>query len=361
MAVFDCVFEGGGARGVALSGGVAAFTARGHSLGRLVGTSAGAITATSFAVGYTPEEVLAGSVAKTPDGKPIYTTFNDPPKLTRDELQDSQLFKALNAIPVPLPRALEARMDLEFLKLLAHIPQFASLVLMFEKGGLYRGDAFLEWMKADMEARGEGFGDATFAGLFARTGKDLSILATDTTAREKLVLNHRTAPDVPVRWAVRMSMSIPFYWEEVRWKREWGPYRGRDLTGHAIVDGGVVSNFPLGLLVDADEDEVIAVMGPAPSVRNPVVGFYLDEALEVPGQPPAEACGPTSPLVGRIEGLINTMMSADDNAVIDEHATRVIRLPVAGYGVTEFDMAEARVRALYDAGTAAAAAWLDAQ
>ncbi len=68
------------------------------------------------------------------------------------------------------------------------------------------------------------------------------------------MLNHRTAPKCPVVWAVRMSMSIPFAWQEVRWLPAWGSYRllntngttiekEIDLTGHAIVDGGVLSNF----------------------------------------------------------------------------------------------------------------------
>ena len=53
-------------------------------------------------------------------------------------------------------------------------------------------------------------------------GCDLSLVVTDTTNREMLVLNHRTAPDVPVAMAVRMSMSIPFVWREVVWQKEWG-------------------------------------------------------------------------------------------------------------------------------------------
>ena len=60
---------------------------------------------------------------------------------------------------------------------------------------------------------------------------DLSLVVTDTTNREMLVLNHRTAPDVPVAMAVRMSMSIPFVWREVVWHKEWGTYCGTDKTG----------------------------------------------------------------------------------------------------------------------------------
>ena len=47
-------------------------------------------------------------------------------------------------------------------------------------------------------------------------------------------LNHRTAPDVPVAMAVRMSMSIPFVWREVVWQKEWGTYCGIDKTARRL-------------------------------------------------------------------------------------------------------------------------------
>ncbi len=43
---FDLVFEGGGAKGMVFVGAMQEFEARGHKCGRLLGTSAGAITAT---------------------------------------------------------------------------------------------------------------------------------------------------------------------------------------------------------------------------------------------------------------------------------------------------------------------------
>ena len=47
MATFDMVFEGGGAKGTAFVGALEVLFAAGHKHRRLVGTSAGAITATS--------------------------------------------------------------------------------------------------------------------------------------------------------------------------------------------------------------------------------------------------------------------------------------------------------------------------
>ena len=58
---YDLVFEGGGAKGMVFVGACEEFFRRGHSFDRLLGTSAGAITATLLAVGYTPEEIERGT------------------------------------------------------------------------------------------------------------------------------------------------------------------------------------------------------------------------------------------------------------------------------------------------------------
>ncbi len=355
MATFDVVFEGGGAKGVALAGGVSALLQRGHTLGRLVGTSAGAITATNLAVGYTPDEIFGGALERTADGRSVYSTFSDVPKLTDQELEASGIFKVLRGIPLPMTARAEERLDLMLMHVLSHAPHFASLISLFELGGIFRGDGFLTWMRRCLAKKG--FEDATLGELHQKTGKDVSVLATDTTDRRLLVFNHRTAPNLPVAWAVRMSMSIPFYWQEVRWNDAWGQYLGQDMTGRTIVDGGVVSNFPLFLLTDGADEEVARSMG-KPSTSNAAVGFYLDPTLDVEGAPAPTTADPTSPTRTRIDALLDTLMSARDNATFDAHRERVVRLPVRGYGTTDFDMSEARARSLFDAAVSATQAWL---
>ena len=45
---YDLVFEGGGAKGIALAGAYEELARQGHTHGRLLGTSAGAITAAAM-------------------------------------------------------------------------------------------------------------------------------------------------------------------------------------------------------------------------------------------------------------------------------------------------------------------------
>lgn len=98
---FDLVFEGGGAKGMVFVGALQAFEAAGHTPGRLLGTSAGAITATLMAAGYSAEELLA--VISERDGeRPVFATFMGLPDATEgDALRASD--DAFDGIVVRLP------------------------------------------------------------------------------------------------------------------------------------------------------------------------------------------------------------------------------------------------------------------
>jgi NTE family protein len=79
MAAFDMVFEGGGAKGIAFVGALEAFVVAGHTPRRFIGTSAGAITATLLAAGFSPAELRAAVTERLPNGKPRFSPFMDKP------------------------------------------------------------------------------------------------------------------------------------------------------------------------------------------------------------------------------------------------------------------------------------------
>src|ERR1039458_10827638 len=82
MALFDLVFQGGGAKGAAFAGSVEVLGAAGHTHRRLIGTSAGAIAATLLGAGYSAEELLQATAETLPGTTdPVFTTFMDAPKL----------------------------------------------------------------------------------------------------------------------------------------------------------------------------------------------------------------------------------------------------------------------------------------
>jgi NTE family protein len=366
---YDLVFQGGGARGMVLVGAYAEFAARSHTPGRLLGTSAGAITATLIAAGYTPDEMLA-ALEEREDERSVFAAFlGRPAPFSQQEIRASAIRKLLRDVDLAfVPNFIEERMDDAIAQVIFQDPLSRHLIALIERGGWYGADHFVSWLQTRLDTgtcRGElrRFSRMTMAEFFAATGVELSVVASNTTDGRMLVLNHTTAPKCPLVWAVRMSMSIPLLWEEVIWQAEWGTYLGRDLTGHAIVDGGMLSNFPLELFI-SDAPHVVKLMGP--KQETPVLGMLIDDTLAVP-----QALGGRGILVNlnvqpqelrtvqRIAHLVNTAMNAHDKMVIDAFSHLVVRLPSKGYGVIEFDMDDQRRAALVAVGRSAMSAYFD--
>jgi NTE family protein len=355
---YDMVFEGGGAKGMVFVGALEVFLGEGHTPGRLLGTSAGAITAALVAAGYHADEMLT-VLAEKVDGHSVFANFMaTPPPLDKDSVQQSESRELLRSIDIPfLPDRFEEKLDDSLVEWLAAQPSLRSVFSFIERGGWFSADHFVTWLQTRLDTgmnagKSRQYSKMTLSQFYDATHKDLSLVAADTTKGLMLVLNHRTAPDLPVVWAVRMSMSIPLVWQEVVWQPEWGQYRDRDMTGDAIVDGGLLSNFPIELFVSRAKP-VMAVMGE--EVSEHVLGLMIDESMEVPGAPVAPQAQ-AKPGVGdlrtvhRLSNLINTMTGARDKNVIDSIEKLVVRLPAKGYGTVEFDMTDERRECLVEAG-----------
>jgi NTE family protein len=358
---YDLVFEGGGAKGMVFVGALQEFYKRGHTPNRLLGTSAGAITAALVAAGYTVEEMLA-ALAEKENGKSVFNGFMAEPATFDDKtLDNGAISKFLKGFNVPyVPDFMEEKLEHALVHFLAKKDVPRHFVSFVELGGWFSADNFLTWLESKLDSgelngKPRNFSKMTLADFYQSTGKDLTLCATDTTEHMLLALNHNTAPQCPVVLAVRMSMSIPLLWQEVVWKKEWGLYRDQDISGHSIVDGGVLSNFPIELFL-SDEPTVVALMGPKTS--DNVLGMLIDETLPVPGN--KENTGPVPGInlaeletVKRINNLVNTMLEAHDKSVISTYTDLVVKLPAKGFGTTEFDMTDERRGLLVAAGRTA--------
>ena len=94
MAKYDLVLEGG-AKGLVFVGALREFKRQGHTFGRLLGTSVGAITATLLAAGYETEELL-GALYDEEQGRPAIAGFFAPPKPSmKAKLKNSTLRELL--------------------------------------------------------------------------------------------------------------------------------------------------------------------------------------------------------------------------------------------------------------------------
>jgi NTE family protein len=307
----DLVFEGGGVKGVGLAGALAVLEEHGFAHENVAGASAGAIAASLLAAGYSGPEL-------------------------RDAIVDLDFRQFQD-------RGWEDKVPL--------IEKSLSLLLDL---GIYEGRAFESWIRGLLAAKGV----TTFADL-VRSGEEdprwrstLSVIVSDVTAHELLVLPRDAGklgiePDeLDVALAVRMSMSIPIFFEPVRFEN---PRTGRT---HVLVDGGMLSNFPVWLF---DTDGVpdwptfgLLLVEPTPEV--PVAARVRQAARRDRG---------VGALVGYVKSLAQTMMEAHDRMYVAQATyARTIPIPTLGVATTDFDLPRERKLALYRAGRDAAEQFL---
>lgn len=211
----DLVLEGGGAKGIGLVGAVAELHARGYRFKRLAGTSAGSIVASLLAAGVQPRELEA--------------------LLLETDLLSFADTSAVDRIPVVGP----------------------ALSLLRENGVL-EGVALRDWLADRLRERGV----VTFADLREHDRHSalaegrryrLVVTATDVTRGELVYLPwdyerlYGLDPDDQVvADAVHASISVPFVFEPVS-------LRTADGGTAVLVDGGLLSNFPIDVFDRTDD------------------------------------------------------------------------------------------------------------
>lgn len=106
--------------------------------------------------------------------------------------------------------------------------------------GINSGHAFYTWLGQMVERapHSKENPNVTFEDLWMNENVELCIMTTDVWGKETFVFSHDTTPFVPIRIAVRASMSIPFLFRPVCFTEETGNQR-------LLVDGGLLDNFPI--------------------------------------------------------------------------------------------------------------------
>lgn len=186
----NLVFEGGGVKGVAYVGAMEVLERRQilRSIERIGGTSAGAINALLFGLGYTSGEIE--SILMRLD----FTNF----------LDDSW----------------------------GVIRDTDRLLTRF---GWYKGEFFHNWISNLIKEK-IGTTEATFNDLRVKGFRDMYFIGTNLSTGFYEVFSVENTPEMRVADAVRISMSIPLYFVAPKSKR-----------GDIYVDGGVLDNYPIKL------------------------------------------------------------------------------------------------------------------
>ncbi len=271
MPKADLVLEGGGVKGLGLVGAVLHLMREGYTFPRVAGTSAGSIVAAFLAAGATADE-LAGIM-----GRLDYSRVPDR----------------------------------------GGLPGVSESFGLARHSGAHPGNHIHGFVRDELER----LGVRTFADLERDT---LVVTATDITRGillrlpwdyESLGLD---PGEQPVADAVRASISIPLFFEPVQ------------LADRTLVDGGVLSNFPIAMF-------------DRPKPRWPTFGVKVipdapdANALLFPGLP-----FPQPPPVRLLTRVMTTAVLGHDQTYLDQPCVRrrAIQVDTSDVGIVEFGASE---------------------
>lgn len=265
----DLVLEGGGVKGIAFVGALKELCA-GHTVRRVAGTSAGAVVGALLAAGYTVPEL-------------------------EDTLRGMQFASFEDGW---------AR----------HFGKPGAALAFLLRNGVFKGDTLHAWIEERLARKNV----VTFKDLrHEEPGDDpgtppyrLVVTVSDISRGRELHLPWDCEelcgvdPDsMKVADAVRASASIPFFFRPFPLK--CGPGQGSERL--VLVDGGMLSNFPVALFDRRD--------GRPP--RWPTWGLKLSMRTT-----PAQDWRPAGNPVTLIERLVSTMTDAHDRLHIDERSVQ---------------------------------------
>jgi len=279
----DGVFSGGGVKGFAFVGAVEVVEEAGLRFQRVAGTSAGSIIAALLASGFNSQEI----------------------KREMDKMNPA-IFMDVNGSPF-------------------HFTFFKWLTLYWRMG-LYKGHAFEKWVQDTLyKKKVVTFGDIP--------PDALKIIVSDLSQGKMVVL----PDDLPsyginplnfsIARAVRMSCSLPFFFEPV-------PLYNKKAEKCLIVDGGVLSNFPVWVF---DHGNTLPL--------RPFLGFQLSSAKDFYTSQPIKNA------IDLFHGLFSTMKEAHDARYISKYAaSNIVFIPVEHIHTANFKLTKEERNQLVELG-----------
>jgi len=221
----NLVFEGGGIRGIAYTGAVNVLEKKGvlQGIEKVAGTSAGSIVALMISLGYTSKEI------------------------------DSTIFN------LKIEKFNDGRGGL--------IGKYRRMKRYY---GIYKGDYFGTWLEQLIKNK-TGNPLLTFKQLDSLTKtnkrfKKLYCIGANLTKQQTEIFSFETTPAIYLKTAVRISCSIPFFYQPVlldsNWMETKNPVKGYNYQ--VYVDGGIVANYPINIF---------------DSCKNGVNGLFCDQII----------------------------------------------------------------------------------
>lgn len=350
----DLVQEGGGVLGIALLGYTYILEEAGIRFYDLAGTSAGAINT-----------LLMASIGSLEDPKSLKGL---------KALAETNLFDFVDGNPKvkkTIQLLIEGKESQAKVRLI--LQGYGIFRTLQSKLGLNPGKVFSDWLSSILSQEGVSTTSDLSAkrksppGFRERSGKPIDsepkwvVIASDVTTKTKVQFPamgglYVDRPDLesPARW-VRASMSVPFFFEPVRFsglpagpeaKERWwdlARYRGPIPPQVEMVDGGMLSNFPIN---------VFHVKKGVP--RRPTFGVRLSSYRD--------DFGNSQKLFPFLGSMVNTMRQIHDLDFLlrnEDYSHLICRLDVdQKFHWLNFNMTDEEKRSLFQYGAEGALKFL---
>jgi NTE family protein len=230
----NIIFEGAGIRGLAFCGAIKVLEDNGslQQVKRFGGTSAGAITALLLCLNYTAQEIE--NIIKSTN----YRKFND-----------------------------------------GGVPLFGGIHRLRKHYGWYKGKRFEKWL-TKLIGQKTGNANITFGELVQRY-KALYVTGTSLNEQKLILFSAEQFPAMRVKDAVRISMSIPLYYQAVLMDYEGHIYKKQNAQKplHVMVDGGLMDNFPIQIFDSSKYMD--ATLPNMPQVNPYTIGCRIDNKNQI--------------------------------------------------------------------------------
>ncbi len=302
----NLVFEGGGVKGIAYVGALKKLDRKGilKQIKRVGGASAGAITAVLLSLDYSIDE----------------------------------LDKVLR--------------NVDFRNFMDDAPWgvIGDLYNLWNGYGIYGGEFFQEWIGKLIAEKTDG-PDTTFAALENSDYRDLRLVGANLSRGKPVLFSRQTTPDTSIKKAVRISMSLPFF------------FRSQTHDGDQYIDGGIYRNYPVKMFdrrkyVDDPnhirETEYYAEAEGNRIYNQETLGFRLDTKTEIKQFLTDESAIPSESIDGIRDFVMNVMGAVFDLQnrlhLHSDDWQRTIYIDTIGVGTTDFDLKDEKKRELIEEG-----------
>ena len=284
----DAVFSGGGVKAFAFVGALESMEENEVQIERVAGTSAGAIVASFLAANYRYQEI--NKLLAELD----LMEFLDPPKLIK-------------------------------------ILPFTKWLFLYFQLGIYKGDKLENWLQKQLAEKNVYTFKDINPGYLRVVVSDLSLgkLVIIPDDLEKI---YGIDPNYfPVSKAVRMSAGFPYFFMPKK-------LPGKKQKKSIIVDGGLLSNFPLWIFENGSGGK-----------SRPILGVKLSGSYN------EQQASKINNALDMFHALFSTMKQAHDARYVSKsQQNNIIFIPSGDIGTTEFRLSEREKQHLIATGRTSA-------